>query len=225
MSSGTLDKPLQVWTNPKSAKDKPSLVCLKPDSLWLAVVPTADLDKTAAALKNGGEVVAQHIPLARITQLQGDEGDSEVTVTYKQGESQTGEVTITFADRSTCDQFRNALANRLGSGWQWERRQIGRLSLSLWPLVTTAVVAVVTGFMYFEAHRIAAGEHLKSPFGDNARLKLVSLVMHWVEGLIGTTGVLILGGLLLTLCIVWWVYEVAHPPVRITVRPQTILRA
>jgi hypothetical protein len=72
--------------------------------------------------------------------------------------------------------------------------------------------------MYAEAQEIAAGKRLK-PVGTRAKTKLLSQVMHWVEGLIGATGVLILGGVLASLCLVWLVYAVARPPIRVTAHP------
>jgi hypothetical protein len=85
MSSDAIDKPIRVWTNPDSGKDTASLVCLKPAALCLAVVPATELEKTAAALADRGElgVVAQNIRLAMITQLDGDEDGSDLSVTYR----------------------------------------------------------------------------------------------------------------------------------------------
>jgi hypothetical protein len=218
MRSDTLDKPNRVWTNPDGEKDKPSLVCLKPEVLCLAIVPADDLEKTAAALADGSDVVAQNIPLARIAQLQGDEGDRDLSITYKQGEGKTDSVTITLADRAKRDELLDALRHRLGPTWTCDRQRVGRLSASWWPLGVTAGIAFVTWIMYAEAQQIAAGKQLK-PVGGRAKTKLISQVMHWVEGLIGATGVLILGGVLASLGIVWLVYAVARPPVRVTVRP------
>ncbi len=218
MSSDTTDKPNRVWINPKSEEDKPSLVCLKPDVLCLVVVPADELEKTAAALVDGGDVVAQTMPLATMAKLQGQEGDHDLTITYKQGEGTTDSVTVTLTDSSKRDELLAALQERLGPSWTCQRQQVSRLSASLWPLGVTAGIVLVTWFMYTEAQEIAAGEHLK-PFG-RGKAKLVTWVMHWVEGLIGASGVLIVGALLATLCLVWLGYAVARPAIRVTVRPE-----
>jgi hypothetical protein len=219
MSSDPIELGIRVWTNPGSEKDKPSLVYLKPDALCLAVVPAADLEKTAAALLGGGAVVAQIIPLRTITQLEGDEGDNLLNVAFKQGEGKSDSVDISLVDGSQRDEVLDALRVCLGSDWECERRREGRLSASGLPLFVTAVAAVLTWEMYDEAQRITAGEHLKV-VGGNARTKIFSFVMHWVEGHVGVTGVLILGGLLVTLGLWWLVYAVTHPSIRITVRPR-----
>jgi hypothetical protein len=216
MSSDTTDKPNRVWINPNSEEDKPSLVCLKPDVLCLAVVPADELEKTAAAQIEGGDVVAQTIPLATMAELQGEEGDPDLTITYQQGEGTTGSVTVTLADSSKRDELLAALQECLGPTWKCQRQQVSRLSASAWPLGVTAAVVLVTWFMYTEAQAIAVGEHLK-PVG-RGKAKLVTAVMHWVEGLIGASGVLLLGALLATLCLVWFGYAVTRPPIRITVR-------
>jgi hypothetical protein len=215
MSSDMINR---VWTNPDSEEDKPSLVCLKPDGLCLAVVPADDLEKTAAALAAGGSVVAQNIPLTAIAQLQGEESDCDLSIMFKKGEGKTDSVTVTLADCAKRDELLAALRDRLGPTWVCERQPVSRLSASLWPLGVTAFVTLVSWFMYTEAQAIAAGRHLK-PTGHDAKSKLASEVMHWVEGLIGATGVLILGGVLAGLAILWLVYAVARPRIRVTVRP------
>jgi hypothetical protein len=216
MSPDSVRKPDRVWTNPDSGKDKPSLICLKRELLCLAIVPSHDLKKTAAALAAGGEVVAQNIPLDAIDQLRGEERDNTLSITYKQGESKTDSVTVTLVDSSQRDELLDALRVRLGPNWACERKQASRLSASLWPLGVTAGVALYTCVIYFEAQDIAAGKHLP-PITGRAKTKLFRGVMRWAEGLIGTTGLLILGGVLVTLCILWLVYAVSHPPPQVTV--------
>jgi hypothetical protein len=171
------DKPNQVWTNPDSEKDELSLVWLKPGVLCLGVVPADDLKKTAAAVTAGADLVAQNIPLAMIEQLQGDKGESDLSVTYKQGEGHTHSVTITLADSEKRDQLLDALRVYLGPTWTCERQRVSRLSASLWPLGLTALIALVTWVMYTEAQAIAAGRHL-NPVAVRAKTSRISETMH-----------------------------------------------
>jgi hypothetical protein len=219
MSSKLLVHPNVVWTNPESEEGNPSLVCLKPDAVCLAIVPAKELEKSAHALLGGGDLAAQDIPLKTITQLQGNQGDNDLSITYMQGESQTESVTITLADNTKRDQLLAALKARLGPEWESEERPVSRWSACRWPLSLTVVATVVAWVMYDQAKRVAAGEHLRL-VGRNGSTKLFSAPMHWVEGFIGVTGVLILGGLLIALCLLWVLIAVAGPPVRFTVRPK-----
>jgi hypothetical protein len=219
MESESIAPTNQVWTNPVSEEDEPSLVRLTSDALCLAVVPAEDLEKTATTLASGGAVTSRNIPLTAITQLQGDEGDIELTVTYKQGLSKTESVTIRLAKSIKRDELLNALTNSLGPGWQRDRNRTSRLRAVLWPLGALALVSFVPWFMYDEAQLIAAGRHLEA-HALNRRARGMQIVMHWIEGLIGATGVLILGGLLACGCLVWFCTALGSPPVRITLRPK-----
>src|SRR5579871_650838 len=174
MSSDTRGSTNRVWTNPDSEEEKPSLVCLKPDGLCLANVSADDLDRVRTSLAEGKEVtalIAQNIPLTAIVQLQGDEGDSDLSITYKGGVGTTDSVTLTMTDSSSRDELLEALREHLGPGWKCEREQASRLSAALWPIGVTAGIALLTWFMYGEAKEIAAGEHLK-PLGRKAKSKL-----------------------------------------------------
>jgi hypothetical protein len=219
MSPDTLLKPNRIWTNPNSEKDEPSLVCLKADVLCLAVVSADDLEKIAAVLADGGEVVAENIPLETIAQLQGEDGDSDLSITYQQGEGQTASVTITLADWAQREELLEALRERLGPTWTSERRPASRRSAPWWLLGVTACLALVTWFMYTEAQAIAAGRQLKPIRGD-VKTKLTREVMREVEEWTGATGVLILGGGLASLCMLRLAYAVARPPAQVIVRPE-----
>jgi hypothetical protein len=218
MSSEPSAKTTQIWTNPDSEDDEPSLVRLTSEALCLAKVPADDLEKTAATLASGGELTCQCIPLTAMTRLQGEEDDNELTVTYKQGESNTESVTIPLADRHKRDELLNALTDALGPGWQRKRHRTSRLRAVLWALGALAVVTFLTWIMYGEAQQIAAGRHLEA-HALNRRARGAQVVMHWIEGLIGAAGVLILGGLLACGCLAWLCWTLASPPVSITVGP------
>lgn len=191
-------------------------VCLK---LCLAVAPVDDLQKPGAALADGGEVVTHSIPLCTIAQLQGDENASDLSITYEQGEDTTDSVTVTLPNSSKRDELLDTLKNHLGPTWISERTHESRLSASWWPFGATVGVTLLTWFMYLEAQQIAAGKQLE-PLAKRGKMKLISELMHWIEALIGSTGVLILGCVLGVVCVGWLAYAVSCPPVRVTVRPK-----
>jgi hypothetical protein len=79
-------------------------------------------------------------------------------------------------------------------------------------------VALLTWVMYSEAEQIAAGRNLK-PVGRTGKVKVASGIMHWIEGLIGPTGVLIVGGILMGLLVLVFLAYMMSPPVRIVIEP------
>jgi hypothetical protein len=208
----------RVWTNPNADtdEDEPSLVRLTADALCLAVVPAADLDKTVAALNAGEPVAAKTIPLATIERLHGDEDESELVVSFKQGVIKTEEVTVTLADAGQRNELMAALADRLGPEWQLSSRRTSRFKASLWPIGCLVVAAALIWIMYMEAVVIAGGGHVEAGHG-RARSRLFRIVTGWLAGLLGPTGVIILGVVLAVLCVIWLGYAVAKPPTRVTV--------
>src|SRR5262249_52007616 len=136
-----------------------------------------------------------------------------------QGEGKTASIPVLLADEAKRDELLEGLTARLGPDWDRREEQIGWLRSGGLPLGLAAVAGFFTLVMYDEAEQIASGKQLKA--GGGPKGKLVSTIMHWVEEMIGSTGVLILGGLLIALCLGWFVYAVVSPGVRITVQPRS----
>jgi hypothetical protein len=213
MSDAT--KPKTIWTYAEAGEDTPSLVRLTAEHLALATVPAADLEKTVANLEAGGEVVCRTIPLTKITGIVGDveEGWADqsvgVTVTYRLSDSKTETATFKLAQRSDWNELSGVLLERFGPAWQRKEARKSSWTSALWPLGIAVVVGLVTFWMYTEASLIAEGQHLKEHGAGKA--KLVSTVMHLVEGWIGPTGVLVLGAVVLLACLWWLWYNIANP--------------
>jgi hypothetical protein len=208
---------IQVWTNPEAAKDRASLFGLSADAFYLAVVPKADLERAASELQQGREMVKRVIPLSALTELQGEEGSQDMTLTFHAAGGAAECDEIQLADSAGRDELLDALERRLGPDWVRERKPLGRFSAGRAPFVITLVAVGLTFVMYNEAGHIAAGEQLKA-VGKKAKTRMFSGLMHWVEGEIGETGVLILGGVLSVLCAAWLLNAVLRPAIWISIK-------
>src|SRR5262249_15503956 len=113
-----------IWADPGAAKDRPTLVRLTPDSLTLATIPSADLDCVIAALKDGGDVAGQVIPLTSLSGASGDEDSAQLTVSFRTGPSREESRAIAFVDKAKRDEFVVALVEALGLGWQHCRKPV-----------------------------------------------------------------------------------------------------
>jgi hypothetical protein len=215
MSTDLTSRAQLIWTNPAAVEEQPTLIHLTTDALLLAVIPRKDLDAATDTLRKGGSVAGRSIPLSAVTRLDGVEEESDLDVTHKQGESKTEKVTVTLPDHTQRDELLTALGAALGPEWLEERRPKNRFVAALWPVGVLVGVVLLTLWMYEAAQALAAGRQLQLPRHGKARLMLQ--IMHWIEGMIGATGVLILGGILGVLCF-WWLFAaVANPPVQIRV--------
>jgi hypothetical protein len=207
-----------VWTNPDVEEGKPSLIRLTSEGLLTAAIPKADLNHQVAALSDGARVAGQVIPLTTLARLEGDEGGAELSIAYRTGASKTESVALTLADSTKREELMRALVERLGAGWQRHRKQKSRWSGGFWIILGLAFVAFITWVMYSEAEQIAAGRNPKL-VGRTSKAKLASGIMHWIEGMIGPTGVLIIGGILMGLLVLGFVVYMSSPPVRIVIEP------
>jgi hypothetical protein len=218
MTPSQTDQNTLVWTNPDGEEETPSLVYLRPGIVGLATLFDDDLEKAVAELLDGKDIAAQTIPLTKITCLSAEEGEAELSLFYQQTDTNTIQLEVSFADNAQRDEFINKLRDRLGPAWTSVRQQGSRFWACLVPLGALIFMAVITWFMYGEAEDIAAGKHLKER--GSGKAKLFSMVMHWVEGLIGSTGVLIVNGLIAVLFLIYLVSVLKSPPIYNVVLPK-----
>jgi len=207
-----------IWANPGAAKDRPNLIRLTPDSLTLATVASTDLEHVIAALKEGGDVAGQVIPLSSLRGASGDEDSTQLTVAFRTGPSREESKAIAFVEKAKRDEFAVALVDVLGPGWQHFRQPVSRWKAGFWTLMPTAVVALLTWGLHAEAALIAQG---KPPinWGMNGKLRLLATAAHWIEQQLGPTGVLIAGGILVGVGLLLFALVLAAPPVNIVVEP------
>src|SRR4051812_21583135 len=80
-----------VWTYLNVEEGRPCVVRLSTTTLTLVVASVGDLERAA-------EGPAQVIPLAAVTEAEGDDGEAECTLRYRVGRSKIEETSIVFAD-------------------------------------------------------------------------------------------------------------------------------
>lgn len=201
-----------LWTNATAEDGELSLVRLTPEWLTLASIPKADLAATAHAVADGGTVSGRIISLATLVRLEGGEDEADLTITAREGGKATT-ATVQFATPGGRAGFLGAVLEQPGAGWHRHDRKVYRWSVALWLFALTAAVAGATWFFYHEAARIASGKGPLIPEDRGGhRLGFVAAVAHWVERVIGPTGVLVTGGIILAACALLWIGALAYPP-------------
>lgn len=201
-----------VWTNGEAGDGETTLVRLTPEWLTLAPVPTADLAATARAAAEGGTVSGQILALSSLVRVEGAEDESDLIITANEL-GKTTKTTVHFATPGARAGFLGAFLEQAGIGWSRRgARSTHRLGAMLVWLFVTALVGGATWLFYSEACLIAAGEKpLLSEERGSGRKRLFAVVTHWVEGLLGPIGVLIVGGIALAFCAFVWVGIIAYP--------------
>lgn len=208
-----------LWTNPENQDDdNPSLVRLGRDGLFLARIPTEELDGAAGALASGESILGRTIPLKSIRRVSGTVGEPGLNIVIRRDDGGRQAIDIGMRDPIQRDEFLDALEARLGNDWERVNRRTGRVKDALWPFGIMIVVGLITWFMHWEAERLEAGNVPK--VRGRARSRIVRQLIHWVAGALGPTGVLVVGGLLIVVCLVWLFAVISHPVERIVLLPR-----
>jgi hypothetical protein len=203
-----------VLTNAEAEEGEVSLVRLTPEWLTLAPVPKEALATTARDLADGGTVSGQIISLASLVKLEGGEDEADLSITFRE-DGETTTATVQFASPGAREGFLGALLEKAGPGWNRRERKVRRWLAALWMLIITAAVLCATWFLHYEASQLAAGRKPLLPERGSGRLRLIAVTTHWVESVIGPTGVLIVGGIALAVCAFLWLSALAYPPAHV----------
>jgi hypothetical protein len=209
----------RIWTNIYNQDtDNPSLVRLTAQGLFLGKIPVADLDATAQLLAAGEPVLGHTIPLVDIKRIEGAAESPALTFTVNLADERRERVTVVLRDSVHRDELLDAIETQLGYDWERVTRAGNRFKEALWPLATAAFLALLTWLMYSEAEDIA-GRPDVNPRG-RMRHRMVRRLMYWLEEVLGSTGVLILGGLAVGVCLIWLFAALAHVKERIVLQPR-----
>jgi hypothetical protein len=186
-----------------------ALVVANPDASVAAQVPARLAAGEPAETLLGSSTTV--IPLQAISKIRSNKNGSDMNVHYTaQGKSRMSN--IGFADAATRDEVFAAVQQRLGQNVRVQVQELNSLQAGIKPglVLVVATFFVIAG--YAGALEIAAGTtydvHGRGAMLQRAYISLVSLL--------GPTGVVILGGLLLLMLLIWFVKRVGTPPTYMT---------
>lgn len=119
---------------------------------------------------------------------------------------------IGFANSETRDEVLTALQQRLGSGFSMKVQELNSFQSAIKPGIALLVVGFFVVLFYMGFLDFTPGEdyHIH---GHGALFKGIYLGL---VSLLGPTGILILGGLILLPLVIWFARRVANPPTQMT---------
>lgn len=202
------DLPLAVWKNPESLFSK--ITAITEDYVLFAPATRDDLDATVAAFQSSGTFPegAKAIPHASIFKVVLNERDTDITVSYRDKKERRSS-TYDFADSEEREAFISALKTRVGEHFKETRKVLNPFTASIKPLFAAGVIAFMTWLLRLAAIEIANG----GTTDISGRRSGIKRLIFWIIDVIGPTGVLIVGGLALALCILVLVQRVKNPPI------------
>lgn len=200
----------EIFTNDDQPFDR--LLVLTAAGVYFANPSKESLADIRARLSQGAAVPgvvpdAKGIPYAAITAVKANKHRDDFNITYKEG-ARTSYKGFSFKDGATRNAAFDALERRLAPRAHRTEVQLGAARAALAPIIATCVVGLFVLGAYQAAADMAAGQEAKI----EGRRQGLKQLFAWALDTVGTTGVFIIGGLVLVGCIAWMVARVRKPP-------------
>ncbi len=201
---------IRVWKNLSGIFH--NIIVFDGSVILYAKAENDQLDSVAQAIE-GGQVPegfkAKSIALSSATKVIFNRHDDSATVHFGQGkESKSHE--LDFATGDERDGFCKLIGDT--KGWSASEVKHNIVTACVKPVVGIGIVGGLTALLYFMAQDLAAGNEPDT----TGRRGLLKTLVAWVVDLIGSTGVLVVGGLLVVCMILWLVARVKTPPIMVT---------
>lgn len=207
-----------VWLNPNHLLTK--IIVLYDNAVVTANPDDEILKQVRAKLETGtpnpkmlGEEI-EAVPIRSITMVSTDKRRKNLTIRYKK-DKKPGLQTLYFANTADRDEFFDALQQNLGAGFECTTREFNALQSLLMPIVVMAVLVYSTYLCHGAALEIATGSEPEIEGRDI----LLQLAFLGLLKLIGPTGAIILGTILLMLILLWTANRMMKPPIMMILTP------
>jgi len=205
------------WIDAEGIVDR--VVVLTEDAVHTANPKKERLEAIRTALEAGQPIAnaikdeVGSIPLHAITRVVYDRTGDDIEISHRAGKQTKGE-TVFFASSDLRDDFAQQLAERL-TDFTSETKVYGPVRAAVGPIAFGAAVGFFTWVFHGLAVALAHGTEV-STSGRRAGLK--TLLVGALD-LIGPLGVLIAGGLVLSLTAATLVMRIKEPPIVVTLKP------
>ena len=207
--------PADVFSSGEQLFDR--LVVVTNEALFTANPDKPQLAGTASRVTAAAPAVtsvvpdAEEIPYKKISSVKANRHRSDLNVYYHDG-SRDRMKNIGFDNASTRDRAFESLRRRLGPRFVKDEVQYSVLSAAFAPLLTTVVFAGLTMFLMSAAQELADGTDVNVTGSARAGTAAAKGLTVLVLGLLGPTGVMVVGGLFVAGGIAWLVARVRKPP-------------
>ncbi len=206
----------RVWIDPDSLFDR---IVVLVDGALIVANPSGDGEPEAAKQKiEAGQPVlealgskAKTIRFDKIKKLSSNKHSDMVDYQHD-SDGKLEADNISMASQEARDQLFEALRGKLDSTHTYDCREFSRARGAFAPIIWIAIVVGATALLSGAASEIAEG---KTPDIEGRRA-LLKRLLAWVLEFLGSTGVLIVGGIITVACIFWLIKRIQLPPIMMT---------
>ncbi len=207
----------KIWINEETLFD--SIIVIGSDAITTGALNSDDLEDAKRRIEEGESPLnvfgdrATMIPYFSIKKIKLEENDEDIEVYYK-AEKDSKSKTLSPVDTAVRQEILTEIQSHLGEDFTTMTEKYS-LPRAIFPsLMTLSVFIFITKFLYAVAARIAAGTEIEVS-GRRSGLKKLFL---WILDLLGPTGVLILGGLLMLLTALVLFKRLKEPTIVTTIK-------
>jgi hypothetical protein len=208
---------LKVWINDGTIFDP--IIVISDDAIVTAFLESEELEDAKSRIERGESPLnlfgdrATLIPYFSIKKIKMEESDEDLEVYYKKEKDEKSK-TLDAVDKTARQEILAEIQSHLGDDFTSMTEKYS-LPRALFPsLMTLTVFIIITWMLHGAATAIAGGEEAEIS-GRHSGLKSLFL---WVLDLLGPTGVLILGGLLMILPVLALIKRIKDPTVITTIK-------
>lgn len=207
----------KVWINASSIFD--TLIVIGDDAIVTAKLKEEQLEDAKQRIENGEGVLnvlgkdAVHIPYFKIKKIKIEESDTDFEVTYE-GEKGSDDKTLDAVDVETRNLMVDMVQLHLGADFTRLTETLSKPRAIFASVMTFTILLFLTGILHSAAASIASGAEVDI----HGRSKGVKYVFYWILDLLGPTGVLIVGCLLLMLPMITFYKRLKVPMVVTTIK-------
>lgn len=204
---------MKIYSNPKALFN--NVLAIYPDHVMVARPTESALGEQLARLEADPAATpdgAKHIPFATITNVRYNEKDQHLDIHYRQGKDKK-EATFTFADTAEREEVFAELKKVLPT-YSEKRQEMNAMSAGVKPLLVALVLSFFTYIGFRAAQQLAAGAEAEV----SGRHSGVKRLFAWLLDLLGPTGVLIIGGLMVAGALLVLVKRMGEPPIWVTLK-------
>jgi hypothetical protein len=198
------------------------LLVVTDDALWFGKLKDKELRRAKKLLDDGEppeealdeEAAKTRLQFAKVREFKFNKRLAQMMVEYPGGDD-TETSTFHFNDHADRDAAFKDIRRRVGSEWQYERRDLNRFQATFAPLLVIAALAGIFAFFVFIAW---AFQQPAEGGGRVVRTNIWGVIVAYTVGWLGPLWTGIVGGLCIMLSLVWMAFRIITPPIEISLK-------
>lgn len=199
------------------------LLVVTDDALWFGKLADKALKRAKKQLADGEspeealdeQAVQSRLRFADILEISFNKRHKQIQIAVPGGEDKETS-NFYFEDHATRDEVFKDVRRRVGSDWEYQRRDLNRFQAALAPLAVIGILILVFGFLIF----LAWAMEQPSDGTRRVRTNIWGVIAFYTVGWLGPWWTGGIGIIAILLTGVWMIVRMSDPPIEISLKPK-----